>query len=355
MGELSILIVGTNNKSTGGVQRYVSTQHENLPASVESAIYDIGAPPGDGLVWFVKSVLLALVDALRFPLQPKPDLVHVHTAQSLAFVRSSYYVFVSRYVWRRPVVLHIHGSSFAEFIETDSTVFELYVRSVFNASDKVIILGDYLLEAMEQYVGPDKIAIIPNAVRSDQFDPTVSTEQPTLIYIADLVERKGVAEMAAAIDSLNDSRPGDFNVELCGKGNLSRTFRDLADRHSNVTYHGYVSEDEKRDLLNNGSIYVLPSHGEGLPIAILEAMAGGNAIVSTTVGSIPEVISEEHGRLVDPGDAAALADALETLVDSPEQCKRLARNNRELVETTYNWDVVGQHLHECYDDLLAST
>jgi len=73
---------------------------------------------------------------------------------------------------------------------------------------------------------------------------------------------------------------------------------------------------KKRDLLAEGTIFVLPSYAEGLPIAILEAMAAGNAIVSTSVGSIPEVITEKRGRIVKPGDPDALFAELQSLCDS---------------------------------------
>ena len=55
---------------------------------------------------------------------------------------------------------------------------------------------------------------------------------------------------------------------------------------------------------------VLPSYHEGLPMAILEGMAAGKAIISTTVGAIPEVVTGENGALVEPGDVIALAQAL---------------------------------------------
>lgn len=62
------------------------------------------------------------------------------------------------------------------------------------------------------------------------------------------------------------------------------------------------------ELLRKSSVLVLPSYNEGLPMAILEGMACGKAIISTTVGAIPEVVKKENGILVQPGDVTALAN-----------------------------------------------
>jgi glycosyltransferase involved in cell wall biosynthesis len=81
---------------------------------------------------------------------------------------------------------------------------------------------------------------------------------------------------------------------------------------------------------------------------MLEGMAGANAIVSTGVGSIPEVIDENRGILVEPGDVDGLTDALATLVTAPERRREMAANNRRAVETEYSWDTVRDELLSIY-------
>ncbi|MDN4032207.1 glycosyltransferase, partial [Chryseobacterium gambrini] len=80
------------------------------------------------------------------------------------------------------------------------------------------------------------------------------------------------------------------------------------------------------------SIYVLPAYAEGLPIGVLEGMAGGNAIVATAVGGVPDVVDDEGGRLVPPRDVDALAEALSSLVERPEEVSEMGKHNAERVE-----------------------
>lgn len=354
MGSLELLIVGSNNKPTGGIQRYIPNQLEHIPDDISASVYDIGAPGGSGPLWFLKVTLLALLDAAKFPLRSRPDVAHVHTSHAFSFFRSSFYVLFISYIWRRPVVLHIHGSAFDEFAETDSRLLSFYQSIVFSATSRVIILGDYWYEEMSQYIDEQKLVIIPNAVAPEKYDPTFGSGTPSIVFISDLMARKGVYEIIEAIDGINESSDFDFTVELGGLGSLSNEFQSLANRHANVTYHGYVSEEKKRELLNEGIIYLLPSYAEGLPIAMLEAMAGGNAIISTNVGSIPEVINEENGIIINPGDANALKKAIRSLLEDPEKVVQMARANRVLVSEKYSWDEVMEQLVECYEELNAA-
>ena len=349
MEKLDLLIIGTNNKLTGGIPRYIPEQVKHLPNEVRSSVYDIGAPEGSGIFWFIKSLFYALVDVIQFPFQSPPDVVHVHTSHDFSFYRSSVYVLFSSYVWRRPVLLHIHGSTFDKFVETDSRLANIYQSVVFSATDRVIVLSEYWKKVLSPYIDPSKITIIPNAVDPSDYNPNFDQEDIHIIFLSDMIERKGVKELIKSVDEiLSGESSNDIKFSIAGKGPLSHEVERLAKKYENVEYHGYISEEEKHRLLNKGSIYVLPAHAEGLPIAILEAMAGGNAILSTTVGSLPETIDQNSGRLVPPGDAHALQEELEYLIDSPKMIQEMKKRNRQLIEEKYCWEVVSEKLMRQY-------
>ncbi|WP_338518685.1 glycosyltransferase [Alteromonas gracilis] len=82
---------------------------------------------------------------------------------------------------------------------------------------------------------------------------------------------------------------------------------------------------------------LLPSHNEGLPIAILEAMSAGLAVISTTVGGIPEAIPDTRsGLLIEPGDKDALSDAIEKFITDNAQLAEAARLSRERYDSAYS-------------------
>ena len=345
--QTDLLIVGT--MGGGGIHQYIDEQAERLPDHISVSVYDmVAAPTGSGPVWFVLSFLRSLWAAIVFPFRSPPDVVHVHTSHRFSFYRASFYALFAAYVWRRPVLLHVHGSSFDEFAKTDDVGVRWLQSVVFRAVDRIVVLSEYWRDVLEDRVPPDKIQVLPNAVDPGEYDPAFETDPPHVVFVSNHVERKGVLELVSAIDALAN-RDVDFRATIAGSGPLAHHVEELAARHDNVDYPGYVSETEKRELLASGSIFVLPTYAEGLPIAMLEGMAGQNAIVSTNVGSIPEVIETgTNGILIEPGDPEPLAEALETLVRSPEETERMARRNRTLIEEQYSWDRTTEELEALY-------
>jgi glycosyltransferase involved in cell wall biosynthesis len=194
--------------------------------------------------------------------------------------------------------------------------------------------------------------VIPNAISPDDYDPSYNVSPPVVTFVSNHIERKGIIEFAEAVETLlEDGSVPEFEVRIAGSGPLSDRAETLAHRYDSVTYLGYVSEAEKRHLLGTSSIFVLPTAAEGLPIAVLEGMAGGNAIVSTRVGSIPDVLTEDHGILIEVGDVEGLAETLAALLREPAVVRRMGRACRRLVETEYSWLAVREHLLSLYRDV----
>ena len=353
-GQTEVLVLGALG-NRGGVQQYIQEQCDRLDDDVDVSTYDVYSPGYDyGLGWLVRTVLLTAWALVRFPFRRRPDVVHVHSSFRFAFYRASPYVLIAAYLWRRPVVLHVHGSSFDEFVATDSWLVGALQSVVFDACDRIVVLSPYWREVLSMRADEDKLVVLPNAVDADEYDPQFDADPPRIVFVSTLIERKGVPAFVEAVESLAASATEEFAVDVAGDGPLSDQVEALATRHEEVTYWGYVSEQRKRELLSEGSIYVLPTHAENLPIAMLEGMAGGNAVVATPVGGIPDVVGPENGYLVEPGNPDALADALSSLLSAPRTVESMARRNRDLVAAEYDWTVATDRLVELYEALAGS-
>jgi glycosyltransferase involved in cell wall biosynthesis len=107
------------------------------------------------------------------------------------------------------------------------------------------------------------------------------------------------------------------------------------------------------DLLSAMDILVLPSHTEGFGLALVEAMAAGLPVIATSVGALPEVVTEgENGLLIPPRDAGALAGALERLLSDPALAQRLGANARTHVREHFSLDRLGQEINKIYGELV---
>ena len=214
----------------------------------------------------------------------------------------------------------------------------------------MVVLSEYWREVLSERVSDEKMVILPNAVDPDEYDPEYGARPPHVAFVSNHLERKGIRELTSALDDLF-AEGLDFRATIAGSGPLSGLAEDLDAERERVSYVGYVSEAEKRDLLSRASIYALPTYAEGLPIGLLEGMAGGNAVVTTRVAAIPDVVEPESGELIDPGDEDALRAALRRLVEDPEAVAEGGRRNRELIESTYSWRRTAERLATLYEDL----
>lgn len=354
MDETEVLIVGPADKKTGGVARYIAEHRRQLPEHVQTRTYDIAVPSGSGVSHYVRGGLQSIVDMLGFCVESRPSVVHVHSSHYFSFYQSAFYVLFAAFVWRCPVVIHIHGSSFDTFVQEASAPIRWIQSVVFDACSAVIVLSEYWVEVVKDVAPADRLEILPNAIDADEYATDPGGNPPHLVFISNHVERKGIAELAEAIDQLERRLDGEFRVTIAGTGPLSHHAERLAHEYPNVTYEGYVSEERKRALLAEASIYVLPTYAEGLPIGLLEGMAAGNAVVSTSVASIPNVVDSEHGTIVEPGNVDMLADALEELIVAPETVEAMGEKSREGVESQYTWGVVSEKLERLYGRLTSN-
>ena len=141
-----------------------------------------------------------------------------------------------------------------------------------------------------------------------------------------------------------------------GDGDVNEVRTQLAgvSRRRQVRLLGWLNDDAKSTLLSRASVFVLPSYNEGLPVALLEAMAHGVAVVTTPVGGIPEVVTDSKtGLLVAPGDVATIAGAICRLLENPSLRTTLGRNGRALIESEFSVERAVARIVAVYDSLAG--
>ena len=347
---MEILIIGPVERETGGIAQYISQQLRHIRSSVDTTGFGVSAPRVGGWSVYPASILKLFADLCRLLALDRHDVIHVHVAQGIAFYRETVFGMLASWVWSAPLIVHVHGSEFDEFLATATPLKRAYISWVFANTDTVICLSEYWRHVLDRELGLEDVEVLPNAVAASRYDPQQSHDgRMTISFVSDLVARKGVPEFTEAIRSMDEDV--GFRVDIAGRGPSAEGVERLARRDS-IHYHGYVSDAEKLEILSRSDVFVLPSHAEGLPIVILEAMAGGNAIVTTRVGSIADEFGEENCVFVPPGDASALRQAIGELLRDPERVRQMGRMNRQLVERDYSWDAHESRLMEIYTSVL---
>lgn len=165
---------------------------------------------------------------------------------------------------------------------------------------------------------------------------------------------KGFAHLVDACKLLSQSNV-DFECQIIGSGPLEPELRAQIAMHrlgDRVKLLGALKQEQVRTLLRQAAVFVLPSvvtptgDRDGIPVALMEAMACGVPVVSTRVSGIPElVIDGQTGLLASPGDAQELADCIRRCLEDPEPARQRAVAARRLVEAEFDVDVEAGKLH----------
>jgi glycosyltransferase involved in cell wall biosynthesis len=241
-----------------------------------------------------------------------------------------------------PVVLHLHAAQLPHFYRALPAPLRAATRWMFSLPASIVVLGTsaqrFVMEELR--VPGHRIEVVINGV-PDPVEPRRTAEPGDVrrvLFLGNLTERKGVSDLLHAL-----ARPGlptgGLEVILAGGGDLP-AFQAKARAlriDSFVRFEGWCDQQQVARLLARSDLLVLPSYDEGLPLAILEALAHGVGVLCTPVGEIPSVLTDGvNARFVPPGDIPSLAASLQEVLQHRELLEALGRNGRTLYEQRFS-------------------
>jgi glycosyltransferase involved in cell wall biosynthesis len=222
------------------------------------------------------------------------------------------------------------------------------------------VCDDLRKKAIAMGASPQKTRAILNGCDLSVFRPMdrlearhklhIDPASEVVVYIGRMDLKKGLRELVEAMTSLHPGRP-NLHAFLVGQGPDSPLI-ESAIQASNAA--GYIHAlpacrfDDVAVWMTAADLVTLPSYMEGCPNAVLEALACGRPVVATNVGGIPEITSDDCGRLVAPRDSGALAQALASVLDRTWDAKAIsARRSR-------SWDAVAAEMLETFESLIST-
>lgn len=228
-----------------------------------------------------------------------------------------------------PYVIHLHGSRFRQYWNALPTERADRVTRFFENAASVAVLGGVWRDYIETKAPRSKIVILPNATPEAPQAVVGEGERTRILFLGRVGERKGVPELLDALSILKDDPR--WSAVIAGDGDVesSKARSVTLGLANSVRFTGWVGPREVDDLLADADVLVLPSHDENLPMSVIEAMSHGLGVVTTPVGAVEDIIKDgETGLLVPVGDPKRLAQALRTLIESPERIKTLGHAAR---------------------------
>lgn len=304
------------------------------------------------------------------PLSHDADIIHAHFSTppgELAGARCA----KKRKV---PFVLTYHGDwqeSFGGFIRR--TALSFYNKYLL---DKVLSYADVIISPSEYYIDEsrflekyrDKIVVIPNGIKIEDFDISLSREQcreqlglplnkNMILFVGNLIPYKGPDILVKAIPAIVKEVP-DTELVFVGSGGMRAELEELSQKlgvEKYVKFAGFVEERLKPLYYRAADVFCLPStlNTEVFPIVLLEASASGLPMVVSDLDTFKCIIDEgSNGLFTKRRDESNLADVIVSLLENEEVRNTMSKNARKNVEE-YSWERIAEETKKVYSRIIA--
>ncbi len=356
-----VLVLVPDLNLTGGVAHYYATLALDARPGID--YFRVNRAGAETMAGKILHRAAGYVRFVGLILLRRYQLVHVNPSfNARSFYRDGLFVWLARRM-HRPILVTMHGwdDDFERRV-AQSRVRRWFFRATFGRAQGFIVLGSLFERRLRALGVPEETPVWVDTTVTEP--ATVEATRPAgpdgsirVLFMARVLREKGVL---VAIDAVAEARARlpqrRISLVIAGDGPDLEQAAEHVRRMGldDVEFTGYVRGVEKQRLLAEADIFLLPTwHGEGLPCAVLEAMAHGLVVITRPVGGIPEVIVDgEHGFLVESTDPTAFAEVLRRVAADDELRARIAAANRRAARR-FEKDAVVQRVLEVQAAVLS--
>ncbi len=351
--EAQSLKLATRLRESGATVEFVTPRvGKEQPLEDEHLGFPIRRIDYPHVKWLGSLVLMANFRRFLIAEQGRHDILHVHITHLLAAAAG----FARKHSGVR-VITKISG-----FYEFEGGVLDKSRR--FHPLNALLRFGlrrvDLVQTISEQTreklvaagIAPSRILFVPNGIDTRLSLPRRSSDGVFRIgFCGRLREVKGIDVLLKAVTKVLERRPDlPLSVSIAGDGTSGPALRKLCTElglDERVEWLGMI--DDTWSFLGSVDAYVQPSWAEGLPNSVMEAMLASRAVIATDIGGNSDLVSDgENGLLFAPGDADALSQHIESLIDCDVLRQRMADAGRKTIEQRYSMDSVIDQLVDAY-------
>lgn len=267
---------------------------------------------------------------------------------------------------KEPIVCSPHGMLDPYIIKSQGKLKRLISRLFFQKALEAVTCFHALcfkeLEDIRTYGLKQPVAIIPNGINLHDFkDYKRLDDKRHLLYLGRLHKKKGVDIMLKAIAGIKRTSPGllsAWHIDLVGwdhencKAELENIVRNEG-LESLVTFHGGLFGDEKTRMYATADAYILPSHGEGLPMTVLEAWSWKLPVVMTSQCNIPEGFEAGAAIKIEDNVDSVKEGLTQMFLMSDKDLKEIGENGYNLVSEKFTWDASAKKMLQLYEWLIG--
>ncbi|RXE46247.1 MULTISPECIES: glycosyltransferase family 4 protein [Pseudomonas] len=356
MKKLRIAMVCHELNQGGGVASYINNTNEKLIACDEiQSVRIIETTKYKGilkLIHFTSVIILVLFLSVT----RQVDIFHIHMSSRGSTLRK---IIISSicFISRTPYIVHIHSGEYPSFYLKElnkygKTVVKFFLRK----AQFVVVLGHIWKEWFSNNLNLENLITLYNAIPDISVNHTISDKRETIVFVGRLTTKKGILDLISAFNIISLSRPMCELIIIGNDGDIVDIEASIGiSARPRITFHGWLNSDECHSLIGKCSLLVLPSYYEGLPICILEAMCLSKPVVATSVGAIPEVITNGiEGIIIPPGNVSCLVNAINSILENKVLKENMGVRARARYEALFNIEEHTSKLTRIYSTTKTS-
>ena len=289
---------------------------------------------------FRSKLLVAALAACKFVLKlPSADTVYIHCAAYTSFYRKSVFILLAA-LFGKQCILHIHPNEFFDFLVKLSGFSRTYSLYVLGKVDSFVVLTEELRCRIFEMFPGKPAHVLRNAVHIEEMANVFGVQRAVseLIYLGWYIREKGVYELVDAIEILK-GKGITVHLNFYGTKQIEQLREYVQNKNLNdvISVHGWINGEDKIRALHASTLLVLPSHSEGIPNVILEAMATRTPIIATSVGGIKEILRDgENALIAKVNDANDLSEKIARMLGDRNLRVRLAATAYQEAEQKYD-------------------
>lgn len=357
---MNILITAPHldsKKNISGISSVVSTILSNR----EHNYFHFCAGKKDGEKGGISWLFKFAKNIIKFPFylkRKKIDLLHLSVPfDKKGLFREFIFAAIGRCA-NKKVIAHFHGGVY--FSQTPKNwIMKLFIDQFFSLCTHIVVLSEIEKRTIQsKFRCPKPITILSNCidpiVKSTEIEDVIKNkEKNSFIYIGRITKEKGIIDLVHSL-KLIEADQIQLKLVLCGTGPEEEWACSELSSLSNIVlqFEGVVSGEKKNNLLKKAEYFILPSHFEGLPISLLEAMSAGCVPISTNVGAVNTLIENNlFGYLVEPQNIDSMSNGIKMAIKNGNSNPIISKNVSSKVENNYNCLTYIHNLNNLYKNI----
>ena len=258
--------------------------------------------------------------------------------------------------WEKPLIGRM-GYLWSDFIARENGASNRAVtraraieQQVFRSSERVVVTTVEMANSIQERdpEARNKTFVIPNYVETDRFAPdSRQSKDFDVIFVGRLSPQKNVAALLEALSDL------EVKSLIIGSGELRDELQSqYGDASGKIKWEGNIPNSELPSVMNRSRIFILPSHYEGHPKTLIEAMSCGMPVIGADSAGIRKIIDHGVNGLLCGTDSESIRTSIQELLDKPDLCETLGNNARQYVLEHFSLDRVFEIEYQLYQEVL---